>query len=127
MTTSNITSDKLVLAINFTQEQMDLIKAAVKKEGSSGAHIGRVAVLTAAAGIMGVAVPEIVEGKKGPKGNKNAEAEKLGLSNAEYARRVKWHLDHGVTLAKLSKVDLTQDPSPRKPRAPKAEADVSQA
>lgn len=113
-----------VLAITLTPEFATLVKDAAKKQGVSAAHMGRVAVLTAAAKAMGVAVPEIVESKKGPKAGAklNPLAEKFGLTNAELGRRMQALVNQGFSVAKLKDYDFSQDPAPVKHRATKASA-----
>jgi hypothetical protein len=121
MTTNNATDKKGVLAIGLNPELDAFVKRAVEKAGQSAAHIGRVATLEACALILGEKCPEIVESKKGPKAGakSNPEAEKYGLTSAEYSRRFTALFKKGHSPKEIMKMDLSIDPAPVKHREPK--------
>lgn len=113
-----------VLAVSLDAAFAAIVKEAAAKNNTSGAHIARVA-LKSHLESLGFKVPEIVESKKGPKSGVNTEAQKFGLTNAEYGRRMQALVKQGLTAKQILAYDFSKDPAPVKHREPKAAASGS--
>lgn len=111
MTTTNNTEKTVgaTYAIPMDPEHYELVRAAAKVRGLNAASFGRGLVLAEAAKIMGVEVPVIVQGKRGPKGGtKHPLAVKFNLTTAEFNRRVQFHVKNGEM--NLKRIDFSIDP-----------------
>lgn len=117
-----------VLAVSLNTEFRGFMKDLAGKEGKSEAHLARLAIASFLE-TKGYKVPEVVEAKKGPKAGTNAskDAQKFGLSNAEFSKRVTHFLTHGGDMNKMKSTDWATYEIPHTPRAPKvAEAGASE-
>lgn len=121
MTTNNDKTEKTektgaTYAIPMNPEHYELVKAAAKVRGLNAASFGRALILAAAAEVMGVEVPTVVQGKRGPKGgSKHPLAQKYNLTAVEFNKRLVFYVQaHALSGSKkkfdMDKVDFSVDP-----------------
>ncbi len=117
---------RLTVTVTFEGEHADFVLEAIKKEESSNISFLFNAGLNEAGTILDRDPPKHDRPKKatfgGAKGSRNPEAAALGLSTAEYERRVKLLKQTGipgmVTPANILLVEAPKRVVAKKPKAP---------
>lgn len=106
MTTTNEKTGA-TYAIPMEPEHYKLVQEAAKSLGLNAASFGRALVLAEAAKVMGVEVPTVVQGKRGPKGgSKHPLAQKHDLTTAEFNKRLVFHVQAHASSGSKKKFDM---------------------